>query len=487
MADFEEIDLQPKYKTPKDNARVMICQLRYDEKEWKKNSCLLVPIYNSYKIIKLLEIAKENKVDLIVFPELSISEKMIHEIKWDDYKDIIIVGGSHYDDNGINKCPVFIDGIVNYTEKKYLAPDERFGKTKEGSRLLKFKNSKIGNFGILICIDLQHVKNDDYYEDIDILCVPSFNNASNDFHQRMSIICKDSKYGIFCLYSNFINQNNSFGKSALFGIIHHNFHKTIEYSDLLPEEKYFEFDNNTSYAILDLNLKEKRPFANKNKYTNSNISLFATDRISKTIPLNTSENKRYIELIGELSLYLQLSNFDYIISNAFNGKLDVDFYYNYESVNKLINRFRYSANKSKLNAALKELLYSYNYLLRIYDTYTEDERNPNIHLYKAPRKSDWFICPDLFNEEHDLWIEHVRYCIGLFVYKLNEFVDAVNQEVKTNYFPSRFLLENQLPDIIKIKEGLENIYQRRLEFINKYKGKISIDDDLLRIEQYQFK
>ena len=70
------------------------------KKEWIKK-----------KVCKALEIAKENKVDIICFPELSIPEEWIEEAK-KQYQNMIIVFGTHYK-NGFNTCPILVP--VSYT------------------------------------------------------------------------------------------------------------------------------------------------------------------------------------------------------------------------------------------------------------------------------------------------------------------------------------------------------------------------------------
>ena len=60
------------------------------------------------KILKALKLAQEIQVDIICFPELCFSESFIGDVK--PYEQMIIIGGSYYDNNNFNVCPIFIQG-----------------------------------------------------------------------------------------------------------------------------------------------------------------------------------------------------------------------------------------------------------------------------------------------------------------------------------------------------------------------------------------
>ena len=74
---IEVIDLKQEKQS---NCRVMVCQLNSNDFDWHHNSGLYNLTHNekiSIKITEFLKIAKHNSVDLLLFPELSIPEKLI--------------------------------------------------------------------------------------------------------------------------------------------------------------------------------------------------------------------------------------------------------------------------------------------------------------------------------------------------------------------------------------------------------------------------
>ena len=94
---LEVIDLKQEKQS---NCRVMICQLNSNDFDWKNSNGLHFLIHNekiSIKVIEFLKIAKHNSVDLVLFPELSIPEKLIEKIQeWSKEQQSIVICGSHY-------------------------------------------------------------------------------------------------------------------------------------------------------------------------------------------------------------------------------------------------------------------------------------------------------------------------------------------------------------------------------------------------------
>ncbi|RDD30551.1 hypothetical protein CR161_07390 [Prosthecochloris sp. ZM] len=288
------IDLKQEKQT---SCRVMICQLDFSEFDWTNSHGLYFLIDNdkiSIKIKEFLKIAKLHSTDLVIFPELSIPEKIIEKIQeWSKEQESIVICGSHYYKSEgvfISRCPVIVKGNVFFTEKVSPSPIEKSpikGEgIKSGKKILKFINSFIGDFAVLICSDYldENIKKELDLKSLDLLCVPSFQRDSQLYHNRMNIDCENSELGIYILYSNFKETNYGDGNSSLFGLMDKLFSeklKAANYTDLIPDKKLFQFKNESEYLIADLNINNKRPFANRNISTEPNFHLISTNTQTK--------------------------------------------------------------------------------------------------------------------------------------------------------------------------------------------------------------
>ncbi len=324
----EIIDLK---QEKQNSCRIMICQLDSIEFDWTISFGLHFLTYNdkiSNKIKEFLKIAKLNSVDIIVFPELSIPEKLIEKIQeWSKEQEAIVICGSHYynnQDRFISRCPVIIKGIVYFTEKIFLSPHEKSPIKGEGlnsgTKILKFTNSFIGNFAVLICSDYleDSIKKDLDLQSLDILCVPSFQRDSMLYHNRMNIDCENSDLGIYIFYSNFKDLKYGDGNSSLFGLMDRVFSEKLKdasYTDLKPDKKLFQFKKESEYLIADINIANKRPFANRNLSTAPNFQLISTNTQTKNKDLTfiqkvAHDDERY-KRIDEL--YVPPVEYDEII------------------------------------------------------------------------------------------------------------------------------------------------------------------------------
>ncbi len=277
--------------------RVMICQLNANEYDWKSSSGLHFIVHNdkiSIKVHEFLKIAKHNSVDLLLFPELSIPLKLIEKIQgWSKEQESIVICGSHYHiDHGeyISRCPIIIKGNVYFTEKIHPSPLEKSpikGEgLKSGIKILKFTNSFIGNFAVLICADYldDTLKSDLDLNSLDILCVPAYQRDSKVYQRRMNVDCEESSEGIYVLYSNFTCNRYCDGTSSIFGLMDKLFSDKLKmagYTDLIPDKKIFQLSNETEYIIGDINICDKRPFVNRNINTGPNFHLISTSTQTK--------------------------------------------------------------------------------------------------------------------------------------------------------------------------------------------------------------
>ncbi|WP_276380571.1 PUA domain-containing protein [Flavobacterium sp. H4147] len=324
----EVIDLNQEKQT---TCRIMICQLNSDEFDWELKNGLYFMINNdkiSLKIKDILSIAKLNSVDLILFPELSIPEKQIEKLQeWSKEQQSIIICGSHYSNNNgkfIPRSPIIIKGEVFFTEKIFLSPLEKSPIMNQGAssgtKVLKFVNTFVGNFAVLICSDYleENLKDELDLQSLDFLCVPSYQRDSEVYFRRMNTECENSKDGIFIIYSNFLNKKYGDGNSSLFGLMDRMYLEKIKdagYTDLNPNKKIFQFTEMTEYLIADINLNNKRPFANRNINTSPNVHILS---------INTQTRSKDLEFIKKIfhdderykridELYVKPNEFDEIL------------------------------------------------------------------------------------------------------------------------------------------------------------------------------
>jgi len=272
----------------------MVCQFSSDELTWSSKRGLIELQYDGkiqVKLTELLKVARRYSVDLLLFPELSVPAKMIPELlDWTRQNGTIIVAGSHYshrDGYHYSRCPILVNGEAHFSEKIVPSPLELSPLAEEGlrggARVVKLTNTTVGNVGVLICADYM----DDATSravitpDLDILCVPSYQRDSEKYYRRMNIECENSKNGLFILYANFLDPKYGDGKSAVFGLMDRMYSaklKNAGLTDLTPEKKIYEFDAETDFLIADLDIDNKRPFANRNLDTAPNFVRILTNK-----------------------------------------------------------------------------------------------------------------------------------------------------------------------------------------------------------------
>lgn len=323
---IKTIDLS---QNKKETVKAMICQFYWNAFNSKYIDDLYFLNHDEKiesKIKSILIIAKNNRVDLIVLPELSIPEKMIENlVEFSKDNDIIIIAGTHYKKNKdqyISRCPIIIDGKVFFTEKINPAPSELSpccgNGLSGGKKLLIFKNSSIGNFSVLICADYisNELKQKIGIETLDILCVPSFQKDSNMYYSRMGTDIQNAKDGLYILYSNFIENKVGDGKSALFGIIDNMYKEKLEskgYTDSLDSNKLFQFKDDIEYCIFSLNIENKKPYKGNNLYSKPNVNIIEVDKS------NNKEGYDFLAAIGQdAEMYKNLDSYYVLPSEYFD-------------------------------------------------------------------------------------------------------------------------------------------------------------------------
>jgi predicted amidohydrolase len=286
-------DIKLSFPRPNE-VRVFVVQPQWEDRDWAVHEGLY---FHSHRrqltdwIQGALEAASRERAALVLFPELSVPEELVPLFKnWCAKESAVAVAGSHYvkrGDRHVAVCPVVIADTEYLVEKRTPSPFERSPLPghglRSGERLCVFRESPIGNFSVLICSDYldDAVKRDVLQFSIDLLCVPSFQNDSNEYHPRMNIDCKDKREGLYILYGNNVLRTSDSrvlgdGRSAVFGVMDRQFLeplKAARYTDGALECKAIEIPHGKDYMIIELNLQEKRPLLGRSVHSAPNINV----------------------------------------------------------------------------------------------------------------------------------------------------------------------------------------------------------------------
>lgn len=257
-------------------------------------------------IFKALNFAADKKVNLIVFPELSVPKELIEEIRyWSIGKDLVIVAGSHYTKlnsfpKHISVSPVIYSGkIQGYSQKIQLASINENIPLKEeglcpGNEINVFENSPIGNFAILICSDNldeeEIVKSELKKFNLDFWIIPAFQKGSIHHYKRMTVDYENNegRYLIYC------NNNNEFadGGSSFFGELDNiiiDRYKRKGYTNNEPDGKVISLDKKYDYFILKVDTTIKKIPKKQTVNYEANIK-FVDWGLLLNSSINTNEN-----------------------------------------------------------------------------------------------------------------------------------------------------------------------------------------------------
>ncbi len=260
----------------KNYIRVGIAQIELTEiLHFDNNIQLLKPdlMKLSNTIDNILLKAANINLDLLLLPELSGDISLNQKLQaYSTDNNIVIIGGSYYNNLRVNCCPVFIPGMSNpYVIEKIhpspleLSPNKNSGAVG-GKKTIVFKNTIVGSFGVLICADFL---NDALVEDIckneiDFLCVLSMNNGSDRFFEKMNSRCHNCQIGIYILYSNCLFHTDTIiieGLSSIFGFMDRIYLNKLKRDETKYPCQIASFSSNEGEGLLiaDINLNEKRP------------------------------------------------------------------------------------------------------------------------------------------------------------------------------------------------------------------------------------
>ena len=218
------------------------------------------------KVFEALEIASKNKVDIICFPELSFSKEWVEEIK-NCYNDMIIIGGSYYDE-GNNICPIIIDGIyIDPPYKKHCPSSEEHpdttGRGMRSGNILYIFQTKCGLFSVLTCIDYgdQSYRICRYTDKIvDFIINPCYDRNIFRFQHRCNSDCED--YDVSVIQVNKAPDKSRYGGSCIIGKEHEAILNKLEGDGYKPKDdikyKLCQLDGEIM-IIAKLNIRMKAP------------------------------------------------------------------------------------------------------------------------------------------------------------------------------------------------------------------------------------
>lgn len=278
-------------KEKKEKAIILIAQPSWEHTQIKRDDNRLFQLEFSEEDKKffdlVLEKANENKVDLIVFPEFAIPQKYHEEIKsWTSTNNVVVVAGSTYLEREklfYNTASIFFEGSQYKTEKQKLSPHEiscikGYGPSP-GTDHYYFKNTPIGNIGVLICADAFDIntRNELLNVDLDILCVIAVQSPGKEHHQSIDGIVKDYNEGIYVVYCNALCHPISDGRSAFFGNDYKESYTELKNLGLSSndgiDKRIIEMPNVAGCLIVECNLLNKKVTVPNRSSTRSLINV----------------------------------------------------------------------------------------------------------------------------------------------------------------------------------------------------------------------
>lgn len=320
--------------------KIMVFQLESVLTDWKVENGLYFP-NNTEKFISIiknvLKKAEKEKVNLIVFPELSIPKETIKIIKaFSSKNEILIVAGSHYDKKEnkkiVSKCPIVFKNQVFYTEKINPAPGELSSLPNQGlcqgNGIYVFENSPIGNFAVLICSDNLMTAAKDLIkgEKLDFWIIPSFQKNSDWHYRRMNSDVEDTRESRYIIYSNNKMDGEGDGNTSFFGdtnkIAVQDFIKN-GWTDEKYKRKLITLNGNNDYYIIDVDIDFKRAPAEKFPSDAPNIKVIEIGCLIG----NKSESKSSVdvELQTKNQLLLEMKE----IENAVDDKFTIETFHKF--------------------------------------------------------------------------------------------------------------------------------------------------------------
>jgi radical SAM superfamily enzyme YgiQ (UPF0313 family) len=227
------INIQPQdiAKTEKDWVKVCLVQLDFSVRHAPppgEFACILEQEDEvERKVFSALEIAEQEKVNIICFPELSFAEEWVDRAKG-QYRGMVIIGGSYYK-NEFNTCPIIVEGDDYHIQKANPSPnlEKQIGGRgmKVGRESLVFQ-TRYGQFVVLVCRDYQRLiptildDSDEKIRDVDFVVVPQYNKSVSSFQKQADLDCQREPFPYILQVNAAKVQNKEIGGTCIIGTEH---------------------------------------------------------------------------------------------------------------------------------------------------------------------------------------------------------------------------------------------------------------------------
>ena len=226
----------------------------------------------------------EQDLDIIILPELSInakSKKTLIDYS-NDFK-VCIIGGSYYNHNRRNVCPIIMPkGKILYTEKQKIPPIESSIIMNEGPLHGEYNtiviNSAYGSFGVLICADFYDTRAQMELSryDLDFVFIIALNNKSKEYFKIIDAklingLREDNKMP-FYIYCNSISKYSD-GKTSILGLADKNIIPKLRSNDNIKpvNDLYYHLAEIRKEGVLIAKLKSDNSIKGINSINDENI------------------------------------------------------------------------------------------------------------------------------------------------------------------------------------------------------------------------
>jgi predicted amidohydrolase len=328
-------------KKTKPTIKVMLAQMSSEASKWSRPDEIFrysSPASLTQQIRRFTAKAIDFEVDLMVFPELSVPESALPELRLASKKSrMVIIAGSHYYKKpgvgNISRCPVIINGKIYFTEKIHPSHDETSmfpaRILNPGSVIRVFRNTSIGTFAVLICLDYLklEIRTKLYKHELDILCVPAFQKTSNTYHHSMDT--ESHVQGLYIIYPNMLSKPLGDGRSALFAITESKYFKELISKKMAVDafrHRLFELRENGRYIIIELSLKLKRPFYGHAFDSRANAIVHADGQIvrGRNRAVEEAQKKKMPHKIRKSHQITEAGLADFVKSSEIVSRIDMD-------------------------------------------------------------------------------------------------------------------------------------------------------------------